>query len=109
MYYSKCHGELPFLAFSGFRPTATRLRSCFCYSWLKASTVLPKEALISLSANSSTSLKRLSASLKVVGGRRNIYIWILALGLILGTVAEAFKLIAWWEAVTGCRSPGARA
>ena len=54
MYYSKCHGELPFLAFSGFRPTATRLRSCFCYSWLKASTVLPKEALISLSANSST-------------------------------------------------------
>jgi uncharacterized membrane protein required for colicin V production len=35
-----------------------------------------------------------------VGGRRNIYVWILALGLILGTVAEAFKLIAWWEAVT---------
>ena len=61
MYYSKCHGELPFLAFSGFRPTATRLRFCFCYSWLKASTVLPKEALISLSANSSTAaLKRLS-------------------------------------------------
>src|SRR4029077_4727322 len=60
MYYSKCHGELPFLAFSGFRPTATRLRFCFCYSWLKASTVLPKEALISLSANSSTSLKRLT-------------------------------------------------
>jgi uncharacterized membrane protein required for colicin V production len=35
-----------------------------------------------------------------VGGRRNIYVWILALGLILGNVAEAFKLIAWWEAVT---------
>jgi phosphatidylglycerophosphate synthase len=37
---------------------------------------------------------------RLVGGRRNIYVWILALGLILGTVAEAFKLIAWWEAVT---------
>lgn len=35
-----------------------------------------------------------------MGGLRNIYIWILALGLILGTVAEAFKLIAWWGAVT---------
>jgi hypothetical protein len=46
MYYSKCHGALPFLAFSGFRPTATGLRSCSCYSWLKTSTVLPKEALI---------------------------------------------------------------
>ena len=60
---------------------------------------LPKEALISLSANSSTSLKRLS-DLRLVGGRWNIYVWILALGFILGTVAGAFKLIAWWEAVT---------
>ena len=60
---------------------------------------LPKEALISLSANSSTSLKRLT-DLRLVGGQRNIYVWILALGLILGTVAGAFKLIAWWEAAT---------
>ena len=60
---------------------------------------LPKEALISLSANSSTSLKRVS-ELRLMGGRRNIYVWILSLGLVLGTVAGAFKLIAWWEAVT---------
>jgi 1L-myo-inositol 1-phosphate cytidylyltransferase / CDP-L-myo-inositol myo-inositolphosphotransferase len=37
---------------------------------------------------------------RLVGGRRNIYVWILALGVILGTVAGAFKLIAWWEALT---------
>jgi phosphatidylglycerophosphate synthase len=37
---------------------------------------------------------------RLVGGRRNIYVWILALGLICGTLAGAFKLIAWWEAVT---------
>ena len=37
---------------------------------------------------------------RLVGGRRNIYVWILALGLICGTPAGAFKLIAWWEAVT---------
>ena len=60
MYYSKCHGKLPLPGIFSFRPTATRLRFCFCCSWLKASTFLPKEALISLSANSSTSLKRLS-------------------------------------------------
>jgi 1L-myo-inositol 1-phosphate cytidylyltransferase / CDP-L-myo-inositol myo-inositolphosphotransferase len=37
---------------------------------------------------------------RLVGGRRNIYVWILALGLICGTLAGAFKLIACWEAVT---------
>jgi 1L-myo-inositol 1-phosphate cytidylyltransferase / CDP-L-myo-inositol myo-inositolphosphotransferase len=37
---------------------------------------------------------------RLVGGRRNIYVWILTLGLISGAPAGAFKLIAWWEAVT---------
>jgi 1L-myo-inositol 1-phosphate cytidylyltransferase / CDP-L-myo-inositol myo-inositolphosphotransferase len=45
-------------------------------------------------------LGRFDRIFRLVGGRRNIYVWILALGLILGTVAGAFKLIAWWEAVT---------
>lgn len=37
---------------------------------------------------------------RLVSGRRNIYVWILALGLILGDVAGAFKVVAWWEAAT---------
>ena len=37
---------------------------------------------------------------RLVGGRRNIYVWVLALGLIGDTPAGAFKLIALWEAVT---------
>ena len=45
-------------------------------------------------------LKAFERFVRLVGGRRNIYVWILALGLILSTVAGAFKLIAWWEAVT---------
>ena len=45
-------------------------------------------------------LKAFERFVRLVGGRRNIYGWILAFGLILGTVAEAFKPIAWWEAVT---------
>ena len=44
-------------------------------------------------------LKAFERFVRLVGGRRNIYVWILALGLILVTVAKAFKLIAWWEAV----------
>ena len=37
---------------------------------------------------------------RLVGGRRNIYVWILALGLLFDNVAGAFKLIAWWEVAT---------
>jgi len=37
---------------------------------------------------------------RLVSGRRNIYVWILTLGLILGNVVGAFKLIAGWEAAT---------
>ena len=37
---------------------------------------------------------------RLIGGRRNIYIWILALGVVLGAPAEAFKLMAGWAAIT---------
>jgi phosphatidylglycerophosphate synthase len=37
---------------------------------------------------------------RLVGGRRNIYVWIFALGVLLGTPAQAFKVMAWWGAVT---------
>jgi len=37
---------------------------------------------------------------RLVSGRRNIYVWILALGLLLGNMPGVFKLIAWWEAAT---------
>ena len=37
---------------------------------------------------------------RLVSGRRNIYVWILACGLLLGNIPGAFKLIAWWEAAT---------
>ncbi|HEX7517511.1 MAG TPA: CDP-alcohol phosphatidyltransferase family protein [Chthoniobacterales bacterium] len=37
---------------------------------------------------------------RLIGGRRNIYVWIFALGLLLKTPAHAFQLIAWWGVVT---------
>jgi phosphatidylglycerophosphate synthase len=37
---------------------------------------------------------------RFVGGRRNVYVWILALGLLLGAPAKAFITMAWWETAT---------
>ncbi len=37
---------------------------------------------------------------RLVGGRRNIYVWMFALGILFGTPEEAFKLMAWWGAAT---------
>jgi phosphatidylglycerophosphate synthase len=37
---------------------------------------------------------------RLVGGRRNIYVWIFALAILFGAPAQAFKIIAWWGAVT---------
>src|SRR5262249_26788328 len=37
---------------------------------------------------------------RFVGGRRNIYVWILAVGILLGAPAKAFITMAWWEVAT---------
>lgn len=61
---------------------------------------LARASIVRYYGKSISELARFDRIFRLVGGRRNIYVWILALGLILGTVAGAFKLIAWWEAVT---------
>ena len=45
-------------------------------------------------------LTPLDRKIRLLGGRRNIYIWILAIGLIVGAPAKAFVVIAWWETVS---------
>ncbi len=37
---------------------------------------------------------------RLVGGRRNIYVWLLALGILLGAPGEAYQIVAWWGAIT---------
>ena len=37
---------------------------------------------------------------RLIGGRRNIYVWLFALGLLLGLPGQAFALMATWAAVT---------
>ena len=38
--------------------------------------------------------------IRLIGGRRNIYVWILTVGVIFGNPARAFVVIAWWESIT---------
>lgn len=45
-------------------------------------------------------LSPLDRKIRFLGGRRNIYIWILAVGVLLGAPAQAFVVMACWEAVT---------
>ena len=61
---------------------------------------LARATIVRYYRKSMAELGRFDRIFRLVGGRRNIYVWILALGLIGGTPAGAFKLIAWWEAVT---------
>jgi phosphatidylglycerophosphate synthase len=45
-------------------------------------------------------LSTLDRAIRLVGGRRNIYVWILAISLLFGAPAVGFVVMAWWEAVT---------
>ena len=45
-------------------------------------------------------LSPLDRAIRFVGGRRNVYIWILAVGVVLGAAAQSFVVMVWWEAVT---------
>ena len=45
-------------------------------------------------------LSRFDRAVRLLGGRRNIYVWILTIGFLLGNAPGAFALMAWWEAAT---------
>src|SRR5262249_29929867 len=61
---------------------------------------LARASIVRYYGKSISQLGRFDRIFRLVSGRRNIYVWILALGLIRGAPAGAFKLIACWEAVT---------
>jgi phosphatidylglycerophosphate synthase len=61
---------------------------------------LARATIVRYYGKSISELGRFDRLVRLVGGRRNIYVWILAVGIIRGTPVGAFRLIAWWEAVT---------
>jgi len=61
---------------------------------------LARTSIVRSYGKSIAELGRFDRLFRLVGGRRNIYVWILGLGFVLGDVVESFKLIACWEAAT---------
>jgi phosphatidylglycerophosphate synthase len=59
-----------------------------------------KLVIYSTSARLMTAPARFDTMVRLVGGRRNIYIWILGIALILGAPAKALIVMACWEAIT---------
>ena len=45
-------------------------------------------------------LSPLDRAIRFFGGRRNVYIWILAVGVLFGAPAQSFVVMVWWEVVT---------
>ncbi len=37
---------------------------------------------------------------RLVGGRRNVYVWIMAAGVLVGNAAAAYRILPWWEGAT---------
>jgi phosphatidylglycerophosphate synthase len=66
----------------------------------EALNALARTSIVRSCGKSMAELGPFARLFRLVSGRRNIYVWILALGLLLGSVPGAFKLIAWWEAAT---------
>ena len=59
-----------------------------------------KLVIYSTSARLMTAPGLFDQLVRLIGGRRNIYIWVLAVALILGAPAKALIVTAWWEAIT---------
>jgi len=105
MYYSRCHGKLPLPGI--FRFPAN------CHAPSVLLLLLVAEGIDDFAKGSVNftigklidELEAFERFVRLVGGRRNFTSGFLALGLILGTAAGAFKLFAWWEAVTGAVHP----
>jgi len=92
------------LALAWHLSVSGKLPNAFSYLGLligaEVLNALARASIVRYYGKSICELGRFDRIFRLVGGRRNIYVWILALGLICGTPAGAFKLIAWWEAVT---------
>ncbi len=100
MYYSKCHGKLPLPGIFRFPANCHAPSVLLLLLVAEGIDGFAKGSVNFIIGKLIDELKAFERFVRLVGGRRTIYVWILALGLILGTVAGAFKLIAWWEAVT---------
>lgn len=81
-----------------------RLAGAFAYLLVlmgaEAVAGLSKLAVIRSCGRTLDELGDFNRLVRLIGGRRNVYIWIFALGLIFGAPAEAYVVMATWAAIT---------
>src|SRR5438874_1313526 len=61
---------------------------------------LARSSILRSSGKSVGELSRFDRIVRLIGARRNVHVWILAVGIVLRNPAGAFVLVAWWEAIT---------
>ncbi len=61
---------------------------------------LSKLSVVSACGRTLDELGDFNRIVRLIGGRRNVYIWMFALGLVLGLAAETFVAMALWAAIS---------
>jgi 1L-myo-inositol 1-phosphate cytidylyltransferase / CDP-L-myo-inositol myo-inositolphosphotransferase len=87
-----------YLARSGERPDAWWLLALLLGS--EALDGVAKGAIILRYGRQIDDVAPLDRLIRLVGGRRNVYVWIMAAGIAAGRGGDAFAWVAWWEATT---------
>ena len=92
------------LALAWYLQRSGELTSAFFFVLLlgaaEAGAALAKWSSLRFLRTSLYELGRFDLFVRLIGARRNVHIWILAVGVLLGSAASAFIVMAWWEVVT---------
>jgi 1L-myo-inositol 1-phosphate cytidylyltransferase / CDP-L-myo-inositol myo-inositolphosphotransferase len=75
-------------------------RYLFLLLGAEAIAALSKWSVIHICGRTLDELGEFNRIVRFIGARRNIHIWIFALGVLFGIPDQAFKLMVWWELVT---------
>jgi phosphatidylglycerophosphate synthase len=92
------------IALAYYLQSSGRLPAAFSYLALligaEAVAGLAKFSVIRACGRTIDEIGDFNRLVRLVGGRRNIYVWIFALGILFGAPAQAFKIIACWGVLT---------
>jgi phosphatidylglycerophosphate synthase len=92
------------LALAWYLHRSGELKSAFFFLFLlgtaEAGAAFAKWSSLRFLRTSLYELSRFDLFVRLIGARRNVHIWILALGVLLGHAAVAFIVMAWWEVAT---------
>ncbi len=81
-----------------------QLPGAFYFFWLLVGAhlldALVKQRAKKLTGRLMDDVGPLDRAFRLIGARRNIYVWVLALGICLGHLAQTYAVICWWAVIT---------